>query len=476
MNRSISLVSLIAIIFLSACSQPSDPASSSLLGAEFYTFELNMAENAGLLYNATGYQDGNSIILEYPDYSIPGFVWIPRFSTDAVSVEIDGLPQESGISAVNFSSPVTYTLTAASGNLQQFSVELRLQTGWMDMGATPVLPAQFPSSIRTGFLHNLTPFVLCLDNTSALRAYALDLVDGMTWGEFFGGPVNVEQFDALHWNHQIWAVTQTIGGLIESQSCIPPNAWSGTIPVTAVTGSAAGLHVFEGSENRMFAAWIDDSSGIKRPVVWTFDTAAWTDVGGSMSSSPITPFHAESFRAATDGGLSVYAACTFAEAPGLIHLFYYDESLGVWTDKARETGSPSGERDRIIIDMFYDSHKQAPVVFTRSKDNTIENTFKITPLYYNELAGVWTNLDYIDAFYINEADYTSLSISWNENSPSAAFGNSVLNWDGEFWKKIGGDNYGSSPSVQSLTKGVLNTYMTALRDDGTGDLIVRFYQ
>ncbi|MBF9017104.1 MULTISPECIES: hypothetical protein [unclassified Oceanispirochaeta] len=479
MTPRISLFCIILIILLFSCSQPSDMEDLGLLDTEFYSFDLYIDDNAGLAFDVTGQQDGNTIILEYPDYSIPGFQWAPRFSTDAVSVEVEGVEQSSGSSQVNFSNPVTYTLTADSGMIQQFDVELILQPGWQDLGSSPVLAAALAASIRTGFLNNVSPYIVYRNSINDLSAYTLDMVDGITWNPFGIGANNVENFDSQIWNYQIWSVYQTTGpgGNIEAQSCIPPAAWSGPVIATPYTGSAAGLHSFTASSNYLFAAWIDDSSLSKNPVVWAFDGAAWQPLGSSMVEDAYgVSLHAQSFRAVSDGGANVFAACTFGEAEGLIHLFKFDKGSSAWTGVSYESSSSSEDADRIIIDMFYDNEKQAPVIFTRSSNHNYENTFTIQALYYNELAGVWTDLDYIEALYIPESDYTSLDICWFENSPSIAYGTTVLNWDGESWVKIGNDSSPSAPSVQSLSRGVINTYFTAMKDDVTGDLIGRFYQ
>jgi hypothetical protein len=482
MNRRISLILLLPIILFISCSHPSYIQSTNLLDVEFESFQLNDADNVGLGYDLTGRLEGNTITLEYPDFSIPGYSWVPRFFTDAISVEIDGVEQSSGISMVDFSKSVSYTLTARSGMVQQFNVELVLQPGWQDMGtALLVWDNMFPSSIRTGYLNNLVPFFVYQDSVNTLHAFALDLLDGTTWNEYFGGPNTIEAFDSLFWNNQIWTVSQTVGpgGQIQAQFCFAPNAWSAITPVTPYTGMAAELHSFSSSTNFLFAAWIDDALNAKTPIVWGYNGAIWQQLGSSIVDEAYgggLMLHAESFRAVSDNGANVYAASTFEEAAGLIHLFQFNEGSGAWMAVAHESSAPYEETDRIIVDMFYDTERQSPVIFTRSKNYNYENIYTVKALYFNDLAGVWTDIDYMDAFYVPEADYTSLSISWYENKPSAVFGKNVLNWDGDQWGNVGQSHYTSDSSIQSLSKGILDTYYTVLRDDASGDLVVRYYQ
>ncbi|MDC7233683.1 MAG: hypothetical protein PQJ58_10660 [Spirochaetales bacterium] len=480
MNMRNRLLLLFASVLLFSCSQPSDMDSAGLLDTEFYSFELRMEDNGGLAYDVTGTQSGNRILLKYPDYSVPGYTWIPRFSTDAATVEVDGVAQESGVSVVDFSGPVTYTLTADSGMIQQFEVELSAQPGWQDLGTNPLLAALFPSRIDTGFHLDRTPYTVFLENTGLMRAYALNLIDGTTWEEFIGGPAGMENFDSLYWNGQVQVITQTIGpgGNMEWYSLIPPNTWSGSSLITIYSGTASGFHMFPASSLYMFAAWIDDSADTKMPVVWVYDGAAWGQAGGYVVNDayPGSTLHADSFRAVADNGSTVYAACTFAEAEGLIHLFKISPGESVWSPVFKEESIPFNEESRRIVDMFYDSEKGAPVVVTTGKTDGGDSAYAVKILYYDKLAAAWTNLNYIEPFYIPEADLTSLSLSWLDNKPSAAYGNKVLSWNGEGWEQIGSTHYADRPSVQSLSKGVSDFYMTALRDDGTGDLIARYFQ
>jgi hypothetical protein len=471
--KTASLLLITAFMILNTCSMPSEPEESAVLAAEFTSFQLTTEDNPSLPASVSGTFDGDKILLKYPDTMIPGFRWIPRFETEAVSVEVDGQPQVSVGAIQDFSTPVNYTLTAASGLTQKIQVELLLQPGWGDMGFNPVqIAGAGVHNIRTGFLMDLNPYVICRDTALNMKAYMLELAAG-SWTEHNAGvpPFGVLSFDALSWNGQVWTVYENNAGLVEAQSMVPPNNWSGANAVMGTSGTD-NLHVFKGSASSLFAAWIEDPAGSKTPMVWkTLDGISWTQVGSGLSS-----LHADRFAAVSSGGTDLYGVCTFSENPGTLHYFEYDWAADQW-NMTLDGGILNKEEGQIVLRMFYDSDKRVPVVFTAVPLDSDSGFYQIRALYWSPTASVWTNLNYVKPITVRAADLVSLSFDWFENRPSIAVGKTVMTWKEGAWKAVGSQYTTDTPVLQSLSTGVLNTSMAAYTTDATvGELIVRYIQ
>lgn len=54
---------------------------------------------------------------------------VPTFNTKAVKVTVNGVPQESGKTSIDLSSPVTYTLTSEYGTQKEYVVNIEWETG-----------------------------------------------------------------------------------------------------------------------------------------------------------------------------------------------------------------------------------------------------------------------------------------------------------------------------------------------------------
>ena len=54
---------------------------------------------------------------------------VATFTTTGASVDIDGTVQESGVTANNFTAPVTYTVTAANSTTQEYTVTVTVASG-----------------------------------------------------------------------------------------------------------------------------------------------------------------------------------------------------------------------------------------------------------------------------------------------------------------------------------------------------------
>lgn len=78
--------------------------------------------------------NGNNIAAQIPWSGLTGLV--ATFSTNAVRVEVAGIPQTSGVTAVDLSAPVTYNLTGADGATRAYVVTGTVFFPYPDTGQT----------------------------------------------------------------------------------------------------------------------------------------------------------------------------------------------------------------------------------------------------------------------------------------------------------------------------------------------------
>jgi hypothetical protein len=90
-------------------------------------FELSSALNsdAGVSSNEMATISGGNIAISVP-YGTEVTALVPTFMSSGALVSVNGVEQVSGMSAVNFSSPVTYVVTASDGSTQTFTVYITI--------------------------------------------------------------------------------------------------------------------------------------------------------------------------------------------------------------------------------------------------------------------------------------------------------------------------------------------------------------
>ena len=95
------------------------PSTTKAITAFSFTTALN--GGAGIPVNVTGTINSTNI-----DLTVPAGTTVtalkPTFTTTGASVSISGAPQTSGVTAQNYSSPVTYRVTAQDGSTQDYTV------------------------------------------------------------------------------------------------------------------------------------------------------------------------------------------------------------------------------------------------------------------------------------------------------------------------------------------------------------------
>jgi D-alanyl-D-alanine carboxypeptidase len=116
--QSMILLSFITLLFSCSKSTPGNNTVASLTG-----FSFSQSANP-IPVSSTASINGTSITVFLP----PGTnvnALIPDFSlSDSGIVRVDGMTQQTGVTPVNFSAPVIYTVTSPNGTVQTYTVTL----------------------------------------------------------------------------------------------------------------------------------------------------------------------------------------------------------------------------------------------------------------------------------------------------------------------------------------------------------------
>ena len=95
-------------------------ASNTAKAITAFSFPAVSFEDGPKLSNAFGTTiSGNSITVKLPYNSTS---MVAAFATSGASVTVGGVTQESGVTSNDFANPVTYTVTAADGSTQDYTV------------------------------------------------------------------------------------------------------------------------------------------------------------------------------------------------------------------------------------------------------------------------------------------------------------------------------------------------------------------
>ena len=111
------LAGIITLLMLTACPNGTVPSEEK----EITAFSFTAADNTELSSDVTGDISGTDISLTVP-FGTDVTVLVASFTTTGESVTVGGTAQTSGTTANDFSSPLTYTVTAADDSTQDYTV------------------------------------------------------------------------------------------------------------------------------------------------------------------------------------------------------------------------------------------------------------------------------------------------------------------------------------------------------------------
>jgi len=130
MKLSKILLGVFAVsMLLLGCSSPTGPAGeNSAKAITSFSFTSPAA--------ATGTITGSAITVTLP-WATSVTALVASFTTTGTSVKVGATVQTSGTTANDFSSPVTYTITAADGSTQNYAVTVTVASFYSEMIAVP---------------------------------------------------------------------------------------------------------------------------------------------------------------------------------------------------------------------------------------------------------------------------------------------------------------------------------------------------
>lgn len=132
---SIKYPFVLLLLILSACEQPLPltPVNNTY-SKDFTSFTLRASDNPQLSQDVVCYIRGNTITGRVPYSDLKSVESIntscvASFITTGVSVMVDSVIQESGITVNNFKNAVSYSVTALDNSVKIYSLQLAIDTG-----------------------------------------------------------------------------------------------------------------------------------------------------------------------------------------------------------------------------------------------------------------------------------------------------------------------------------------------------------
>jgi D-alanyl-D-alanine carboxypeptidase len=128
--RNLLMISLIAMFF--SCSK-SNPANNS--SAAITSFNFLKATNP-IAVDATASISGTNINIFLPPGTNTNALVASFNLSDSAIVRVNGVAQQSGVTAVDFSTPVNYTVSAQNGSTQSYTVTVTTDISTIDQNVT----------------------------------------------------------------------------------------------------------------------------------------------------------------------------------------------------------------------------------------------------------------------------------------------------------------------------------------------------
>lgn len=245
-NKVFSTMLCLVILIVSACgagggggAAGTSPTVSSAKAITAFSF--THAANSTLPTNIAGTITGTAISVTLP-YGVSRTSLVATFSTTGTSVRIGSTIQINGVTANNFTNPVTYTVTAVDGTTQNYTVTVTNASGSAkDITAFSILGVSGTISDPTISLTlpygtDLTSLVATYSTTGAsVRVGSTTQTSGVTPNNF-----------ASAVTYTVVAQDSSTKDYIVTVTVAPPTAtltW-GASPVDATHGAADSYVVF----------------------------------------------------------------------------------------------------------------------------------------------------------------------------------------------------------------------------------------
>ena len=316
---------------------------------------------------------------------------IATYTTSGASVNIGGTPQTSGLTANDFTNPVVYTVVAADGTTQGYTVTVTVAVAaWVNVG-------------KPGFSAPQASFTSIAFNPANNQPYVVYQDGG-----------NNNKATVMTFNGESWVNVGNPG---------------------FSAGVAAGTSIaFNPANNQPYVFYSDGGNGYKATVM-TFNGTAWVNVGnpgfsagvasGSYYSIAFNPANNQPYVVYPDGGNSTKATVMTFNGTAWVNV--------------GKPGFSDGVANYTSI-AFNPANNQPYVVYSGGNADSV-NRSKATVMTFNGTA--WVNLGN-PGFSAGVAYYTSIAFNPANNQPYVVykdFGNStkatVMTFNGTAWVNVG---------------------------------------
>lgn len=342
---------------------------------------------------------GTSIAVEMPSGTAVDEL-IATFTTTGEGVSVGSTPQVSGQTANDFTSPVTYTVTAADGTTQNYTVTVTIELEWVDVGAA-------------GFSAGVAEYTSLAFNPSTNEPYVAyrDAANG--------DKVTVMKFDGTSWVD------------------------------VGTAGFSAGEAVqfislaFNPSTNEPYVAYFDGGApNFGKATVMKFDGTSWVNVGTAGFSAGPVQYTSLAFNPSTN---EPYVACRVGGSGGSkVTVMKFDGTSWVNVGTA---GFSAGVVNYTSL-AFNESTNEPYVAY---QDGA--NSNKATVMKFDGTS--WVNVG-TTGFSAGAAAYTSLAFNESTNEPYVAYRDSansnkatVMKFNGTSWVDVGAAGFSSGETTST---------------------------
>ena len=420
------------LFLLLSCPNPIKPVEEEGGTVGFDAFYLSPDQNTNLSDIVIGEIEDDQVILVVPANSDNSY-FCPSFETDAARVLVGDTEQYSGVSWLNFSNPVEYTLISAGGDESVVTVSVMFTGSWQDLGSYI-----YGYAPQIGMYNGFFPFV-------TYHEYSYGTMDGQyfnlanyTWNSLystFGSSSTTSHALAIAGDAVfIPTVTSTSPSQIDLYIYYSYFGYYWDVPYSySGSGDIKSLAAYTRDSNDVYLSFTDNNY----PVIVRYDVYSY--YGETLGYTPIEYRPASSLTAAISYS-GIYAAVTYEDDTGYITLYQYDESYGYWN-----TVATLPIANHIVKGMIYDDWNGRLIIVaaTPNSGDSSQTDINIYSCYtYNSS---WESL--IDPLTLDVSIADEIVITWGSETVLVATNQDCYETDEEAgWIHLGGGSYYDSPS------------------------------
>lgn len=312
-NHLFLILLLPATVILIGCADDSSTDTSTNSSAKAITaFSFDAKHNTTLDVSVTAAMDGANITAEVP-VRTDLTVLVANFDTSGISVTVEGAEQESGVTANDFTDPVTYTVAAADGSSRNYVVTVPV-SDYMPVEKSVLHASDMDEYDRFGH-------AVAIDDNTAVISAIERIVELGGNSAIKGGAYVFERVDG------IWTETQFLEHGID----------------TGFAGNAVAV----GGDSILIGSYTDSASALQAGTVYLFEKGtgeAWSLIKELTPSDAAASARFGS-AVAIDGDVAVIGAQNALNDSGMYRYgkaYVYERATGeTWSSTETRILSPS---------------------------------------------------------------------------------------------------------------------------------------